>query len=412
MELISVQLTGLLLSLGLSFFFSSSEIAFTGLERAQVLVMLKSRRPGALMTARWHRRPDSLLVTLLVGNNLVNITFTTFATLLGLELGWPEWVTALAATLAITLAGESVPKTLAHGRSRLYFPTLALPLRLMSLVLWPVAAPITQLLRLLPGSQEREVLQLRDHLSLMTQDLGRSGNLGQQESRMIRRALDLHQRRVGELMTPRTELLALPQDASPAEAAARILEGGRSSLPLYRGDLDHITGYITARDLFQRPSALKEIRRDPLYVPESLKARDLLATFGGSPSRLAVVLDEYGGTAGLLTLEDLLEDLVGAIEDEHDQERREWIPLADGRIFAPARMRLDHFAHRSGIQLDGEAAETLGGWIVESLGRIPVEGERLDLPPLRVSVVSATPRLLRHVIVEVDQQSPRHHSQD
>jgi putative hemolysin len=407
-ELITVQLCGLLLSLALSFFCSASEIAFTGLERAQVLVMLKSRRPGALFTARWHRRPDALLVTLLVGNNLVNITFTTFATLLGLQLGWPEWATALAATLVLTLGGESVPKTLAHGRSRTLFPSLALPLRLLQGLVWPVAAPITLLLRLLPGSQEREVLQLRDHLSLMTHDLSRSGDLGQDESRMIRRALDLHQRRLSELMTPRTELMALPQDASPAEAAARILEGGRSSLPLYRGDLDHITGYITARDLFQRPSSLKEIRREPLYVPESMKARDLLGTFGGSPSRLAVVLDEYGGTAGLLTLEDLLEDLVGAIEDEHDHARRDWVPLADGRIFAPARMRLDAFAARSGIQLDGEVAETLGGWIVEQLGRIPVEGERLQLHPLNISVVSATPRLLRHVIVEV-QQGPGQH---
>lgn len=408
MDLISVQVTGLVLSLALSFFCSASEIAFTGLERAHVLVWLKARRRGALSTARWHRRPDTLLVTLLVGNNLVNITFTTFATLLGLELGWPEWWTALLATLVVTIGGETVPKTFAHGRSQRLFPALALPLGAMRFILWPVATPIIGLLRLLPGSQEREVLHMRDHLSLLTHDLSRSGDLGHAEGRMIRRALDLHQRRLGELMTPRTELLALPLDASPAEAAARILEGGRSSLPLFRGDLDHITGYITARDLFQRPSSLQEIRREPLYVPESMKARDLLAVFGRSPARLAVVLDEYGGTAGLLTLEDLLEDLVGAIEDEHDQARRDWVPLADGRIFAPARMRLDAFAARSGLTLPGEAADTLGGWIIESLGRIPAEGERLDLPHLRVSIVSATPRHLRHVIVELDQPGTQH----
>lgn len=411
MELIPLHLSGLVLSLALSFFCSASEIAFTGLDRAQVLVWLKARRRGALHTARWHRRPDSLLVTLLVGNNLVNITFTTFATLLGLELGWPSWLTALLATVALTIGGESVPKTLAHGNSARFFPGLALPLRLLHILMLPVAGPITMLLRFLPGSQEREVLHMRDHLNLLTHDLSRSGDLGHQESRMIRRALDLHQRRVGDLMTPRTDLLALPHDATPQEAAARILEGGRSSLPLYRGDLDHITGYITARDLFQLPSSLQEIRREPLYVPASMKARDLLAVFGRHSARLAVVLDEYGGSAGLLTLEDLLEDLVGAIEDEHDQARRDWVPLADGRFFAPARLRVDAFTARTGILLPGEAADTLGGWITQYLGRIPAEGERLDLPGMRVSVVSATPRLLRHVIVELQQAQGEDHAQ-
>jgi magnesium and cobalt transporter len=134
-----------------------------------------------------------------------------------------------------------------------------------------------------------------------------------------------------------------------------------------------------------------------------MKARDLLAAFGRGPARLAVALDEYGGTAGLLTLEDLLEDLVGAIQDEHDQDRRDGIPLADGRWFVPARLRLEGLAERTGIHLESESADTLGGWVTERLGRIPVEGERLELPPLVVSVVAAGPRHLRHLIVQAGQ---------
>lgn len=407
-----IDLAGLVLTLCLSFFISGSEIAFTGLGRAHVLLWLRQRRRGAVLTARWHGRPDALLASLLTGNNLVNTSFAAFATLLGLRLGWPEWVAALGATLALTLGGESLPKVLAHGRSHTLFPGLALPLAVLHTVCWPLTAPIALLVRLLPGRGDRDALHLRAHLHHLADDLNQSGHLGRHESRMIRRALDLRERRLGELMTPRTELTALPLEATPREAAALIHRAGRSSLPLFRGDLDHIVGYVTARDLFQLPSELQQIRRAPLFVPVSMKARDLLSAFGRGQSRLAVVLDEYGGTAGLLTLEDLLEDLVGAIDDEHDPARREGVPLADGRLFVPGRMRLAAFTERTGTALESETADTLGGWVAERLGRIPAEGERVSLPPLHVSIVSATPRQVRHLIVELGRGETQEEAQD
>jgi len=405
---ILIQLGGLLATLLASAFFSASEIAFTGLSQAHVLVWKREKRLGAELTARWFQRPDSLLVTLLVGNNLVNSACAAFATLLGLQLGWPEWLTALAATILLTVGGESLPKTLAHGASHRLFPRLALPLRVAHWLLWPLGLPFTLLLRVLPERRSAELLHLRLHLQHMSDDLERQGQLGRHESRMIRRALDLRERRLGELMTPRTDLSALPLEATLREAGERITRHGKSSLPLYRGDLDHIVGYVTARDLFQQPASLKEIRRDPLFVPVSMKARDLLAAFGRGQSRLAVVLDEYGGTAGLLTLEDLLEDVVGAIEDEHDQSLREWVALADGRAFVPGRLRLDSFAERSGIELASENADTLGGWVAEQLGRIPAEGECIQLDPLTIWVVSATPAFLRQLIVQLPSAPTQH----
>lgn len=396
-----IHLLGILACLGASAFFSASEIAFTGLSQAHVLLWLKEGRLGSRTTAAWFKRPDHLLVTLLVGNNLVNSACASIATLLGLSMGWPEWWTAVAVTVLLTVGGESLPKTLAHGASHRLFPALALPLKGAHWLIWPLGLPFHLLLRLLPERRSAELLQLRVHLQHVTADLGRQGQLGLHESRMIRRALDLRERRLGELMTPRTDLQALPVEAGLREAGELIARGGKSSLPLYRGDLDHIVGYVTARDLFQQPASLKEIRRDPLFVPVSMKARDLLAAFGKGTARLAVVLDEYGGTAGLLTLEDLLEDVVGAIEDEHDHSLRDWVTLADGRAFVPGRLRLDSFAERTGLPLDPEVADTLGGWVAEQLGRIPAEGECVDLPPLKVWVVSATPTRVRQLIVQI-----------
>lgn len=400
---ILIELVGLVLALVLSAFFNAGELAFTSLDHAHVALWEKQRRLGARLTAAWHRRPEHVVIMVLVGNTLVTNAGAALATLLGLQMGWPEWTTSLAMTIVVLVGCESLPKISGHWLAYRLFPTMALPLRFLQLALWPVTAPFTALFRLLPDRDEREVLHMRAHIQHVAQDMGESGVLGRHESHMIRRALDLRERRVGELMTPRTELAALPLDASPAAAAELILAGGKSSIPLYQGDLDRITGYVTARDLFQQPSALKEIRREPLFVPVSMKARDLLAAFGRGPARLAVALDEYGGTAGLLTLEDLLEDLVGAIQDEHDQDRRDGIPLADGRWFVPARLRLEGLAERTGIHLESESADTLGGWVTERLGRIPVEGERLELPPLVVSVVAAGPRHLRHLIVQAGQ---------
>ncbi len=395
-----------------SAFFSGTEIAFTSLSSARVLIWQRSRRMGSDLTKRYFDEPDALLITLLVGTNVANISFTSLATLLATNRGLPEWLYVPAITLLILFFGETLPKLLFHEWTNRLFPALSLPARVSHLMLWPVVAPVALIFKLTSGGGRSDsgLFHLRAHIGDLAQDLELSGQLSQQESRMIDRALHLRERSVGELMTPRTDVAALPDTASTEDFANLVMEEGYSCMPVYHEDLDQVLGYVNARDLFQRPDSLEPILRPIPHVPATMPARALLERFGREKMNIVVVVDEYGGTAGIVTLEDLLEDLVGRIDDEHDDvsvERRrdlyadrDWLPLKDGRFLVAGRLRLELIEEELGITLPSESAETLGGWICESLGRIPAAGEVIELKALRLTVRSATPRELKRLLLE------------
>jgi putative hemolysin len=385
-----------------SAFFSGTEIAFTSLSSARVLIWQRSRRLGSDLTKRYFDEPDALLITLLVGTNVANISFTSLATLLATNMGLPEWLYVPAITLLILFFGETLPKLLFHEWTNRLFPALALPARVSHLMLWPVVAPVALIFKLTSGGGRSEtgLFHLRAHIGDLAQDLELAGQLSQQESRMIDRALHLRERSVGELMTPRTDVAALADTASTEDFANLVMEEGYSCMPVYHEDLDQVLGYVNARDLFQRPESLEPILRPIPHVPASMPARALLERFGREKMNIVVVVDEYGGTAGIVTLEDLLEDLVGRIDDEHDDVDRDWLPLKDGRFLVAGRLRLEVAEEELGITLPSESAETLGGWICESLGRIPAVGEVIELKSLRLTVRSASPRELKRLLLE------------
>lgn len=405
----SAELLELAAALLASALFSGSEIAFTSLSPVHVLLWKKNRRLGARWTERYHRRPDALLIALLVGTNLANIAYTSLATLYCHGLGWSEWLYLPLITVLVLLFGETLPKILFRDWAHRIFPLLALPGRALHLLLLPAVAPLVWLFRLLPppSGASHSVLQMRAHLGAVYLQAGNEGLLRPRESRMIDRAMRFRDRRLTELMTPRTDVLALPAGASVEDFERLVTEHGVSNCPVYAGDLDRITGYVAARDLFSRPGALKEILRPTLVVPFTRSARDLLAEFSRSGAKLAVVLDEWGGTAGIVTQEDLLEELVGAIEDEHDPRHRQLTALKDGRWSASGRLRLDELRERLALAGPMPEADSLGGWIGEHLGRIPTEGERIELPGLTVWIVAATPSRVLHVLLEAQQEQQK-----
>lgn len=385
--------------------FSGSEIAFTSLSPVHVLLWKKRGRAGARWTERYHRRPDALLIALLVGTNLANIAYTSVATLYCDGLGLPEWLYLPLITIVVLLVGETLPKVLFRDWAHRLFPLLAIPGRALHLLLMPAVAPLVWLFRLLPppGGAARGVLQLRAHLGAVWLQAGHEGLLRPRESRMIERAMRFREKRVAELMTPRTDVVSLPKNASVADLEDLVVQHGLSNYPVHASDLDRVVGYVAARDLFSRPQTLEAILRPTLVVPASRSARDVLADFGRSGAKLAVVLDEWGGTAGIVTQEDLLEELVGAIEDEHDPRRRQLTALADGRWSADGRLRVEELRDRFGLPAGEPEADTLGGWIGESLGRIPAEGEQVSLPGFDAWIVAATPSRVLHVLLRPQQ---------
>lgn len=381
-----------LLLLAGSAFCSGAEIAFTGLNPLLPRLWHKERRFGASRTMHYQEHPELLLVTLLVGNNLINVGFSTLMALALLDTGIPAlWVMLLTTALVFVL-GELTPKIVFHLLRNRVFPWLAWPIWLLQLVISPVIPLMRWISKLgVRGAELRSTTVARDfraHMDLLLSS-DTPGGSDEHEKRMARRVFELRETSLEVVMTPRTEVVAIPETATIDEFRDTVIRHGYTKLPVYRDSIDHIVGYVMAHDLFHEPESLKAILRPIPVSPHSRSVKQQLALFGRTNCKITVVLDEFGGTAGIVSQEDLLEELLGAIDDEHDTAGPTPVRLADGRYFTDARVALDVFFHRVGLPCPETEWETLGGWLTNELGRIPARGERVTVDGLTFQVVSA-----------------------
>lgn len=235
----------------------------------------------------------------------------------------------------------------------------------------------------------------------------RHGAVDEEEAEMIESVIELSDRTVEEIMTPRTDIVALPKDAELAAVIDAIRKKGHSRIPVYDDTIDHVLGVLYAKDLLRRdesrPFALTEVMRETLFIPESKSVRELLREFQQKRVHIAVVLDEYGGTAGLVTIEDILEELVGDITDEYDTSKSmELMILNEHAAEADARMRIDEINGELDIELpDEEDYETIGGFVFSRLGRVPAVGEFAEHGNVTVRVIAADARRILRVRLEI-----------
>jgi magnesium and cobalt transporter len=233
------------------------------------------------------------------------------------------------------------------------------------------------------------------------------GELEKDEVSMILNVLRLDDAMVHEIMTPRTDMICVEESLGLADAGELVLESGHSRLPVYRGNKDHIVGVLHVKDLLApmlkpnaSPAPLKDIMRPPYFVSENATVRSLLSTFKSGP-HMAVALDEYGGTSGLVTLEDLLEQIVGDILDEHDGlEEKEIRPMENGSFIVSGRALLEELNEELGLHLESEQVDTIGGYVTELAGRVPEPGERFAIDGRQFIVREADPRQVGSIIVQ------------
>ena len=247
---------------------------------------------------------------------------------------------------------------------------------------------------------EREILDVVSEGEL-------HGAVDEEEKEMIESVMELGDTRVEEIMTPRTEIVALPQNATLDQVLQMIRSKGYSRIPVYGGNIDRILGVLYAKDLLRRaeesPLDLEGLMRKPLYIPESKPVRELLREFQERKVHIAIVLDEYGGTAGLVTIEDILEELVGEIADEYEtQAPAELNRIDEHTIEVDARMRIDDLNDRLDIRLpeDGDY-ETIGGFVFSALGKIPKVGEQFNHQNIGIRVIAAEPRRITRLRLTV-----------
>jgi putative hemolysin len=382
-----------LLGLGLLFilsgFFSGSETALMAIDRLRVKYLVEKKRRGAERLERLLNQPDRLLGAILVGNNLVNIAISVFATtlLVGLYGSRGELLTILILTPLLLIFSEIFPKTFAAGNSeRVCFlvlrPIIAF-MWLLTPVVWVVTGISRGLIRLVKRDAATRPIISEDEIRTIISVGEQTGVVAKEKRRMLHGIIELSQTRVRDVMIPRTEVVGIEVHCTFAEALQLVQQAHHSRFPIYEENLDNIVGVIHSKDILNyvdRPDefSLRSIARPPYFVPESKKVEALLQSFRRKRVHLAMVIDEYGGVEGIVTLEDIVEEIVGDIQDEYDVEEILYRKISSRTYLVDGSTPLRTLNRRFGLQLTEEHANTIAGFLMRTLGAIPQEGDSVQ----------------------------------
>lgn len=410
MDSTSIGMTvALVILVAMSAYFSATETAFTSLNR----IRLKSRADNgdqraarALALAEDY---DKLLSTILIGNNIVNNVATTIGAVLFIKLigsAKGPTVSATVLTVVILIFGEVTPKSLAKERPEVWAIAATPLLRVLAVVLTPVNFLFTQwkkLLRVLLRHQDDDGIT-EEELMGMVDQAETEGSLDQHESDLIRNAIEFNDMEVSEILTPRVDLEALADTATMEEAAAMYASSGFSRLPIYHDSIDNIIGVLHEKDFYaaycRGAKRLSELKSSVLYTTETARISDLLRQLQQNKVHMAVVVDEYGGTQGIVTMEDIMEELVGEIWDEHDEVIEEFRKQSDGSYLVACSADLDDLYDLFDMKPSEEYdASSVSGWVMEEIGRVPDVGDRFRADGLEVCVTRVEHRRVMEIRV-------------
>lgn len=371
------------IALGISFLCSILEAVLLSVSHSYVAVLQERGDPAGDLLARMRKNIDQPIAAILTLNTIGHTVGATMAGAIALQIFGDEWMALFSAvlTLAILVFSEIVPKTLGATWWKRLAPASANVLRWMIFLMKPVLIPLEWFNRLITPRSEKGKTVSRAELEVLAEIGRREGTLDRAEWQVVSNVMNLEARTVREVMTPRTRIVAVSEDMSLDEAQALMLDTGRLRLPVYRGDLDHVTGILLARDLWRARSEgsedLLRVSREPTFIPGSQKVEVLLAEMRRLRIKMAIVLDEYGGTAGLVTLEDLIEEIVGEIHDEHEKDPIPFEEAGDGEIRMSGEVSLAKVNTRFRLSLPERDHETVGGYVFGRLGRVAEVGDEV-----------------------------------
>ena len=401
---------GLLLMFLLSAFFSGIETGLISLNR---IALRRSEEKGerrAVILARLLQEPERLLATILVGNNLVNVTatiiFLMWTTRLWDSAGKAEWLTPLVLTPLLLIVGEILPKTTFRHKADTLAPVFA---HLLYAVVWLLSPAVAALTRVTDGlasflgsGEKRSPFMNREDIRHLFLEGEKSGAIEEDERELIHGVIDFGTTTVREVIVPRIDIIAVSDSATWEEACDLFEAHGHSRLPVYHEKIDQIVGMVYIFDLMRAQTppdgdSIEEFIREIPFIPESKRIQDLLQEFRQTQMFMAIVVDEYGGTAGLVTLEDLIEEIFGEIRDEYDAKELPVTNLGEGLFVLDARMHTDEAEELLKIKFPDGEYETVGGFIFEQLARVPRKGESFQCDNYQVTILEATERVVTRV---------------
>ena len=402
-----LNILGLFVLFVFSAFFSSSETALMSMDRLRVKYLAEKDRPGAKRLEQLLAKPDDLLSAILVGNNLVNIMLSVFATALFMDLFGQggELMTILILTPLLLIFSEVCPKTYAATYPEKHSFRVLHPIRffmwLLRPVIWVVSGVSGLLTRFLRGEEQTPLIS-EDEIRSIIEFGEDAGVVAEDKRRMLHGIFDLSKIRVRDVMVPRTEVVGISANADFKEIVKLTGQARHSRFPVYDGDLDNVIGVFHSKELLNyldKPEqfSLRDLARPPYFVPEAKPIESLMQAFRRKHLHLAVVVDEYGGVEGICTLEDIVEEIVGEIQDEYDEEEILVKHLGPNHYLVDGSATIRYINRRFELDLSEEHVTTLAGFLLNSLGSIPEVGDACEVDAVRFTVREIEDRRIEQI---------------
>lgn len=407
----------------LSGFFSGSEMAFVSANRLKLEIESRKNTLTGRSLSFFSEKPEIFLTTTLVGNNIVNVLYATLMAIFLVEpvnriyyslfevnpsVAMVLFIQTVIASIIILLIGEILAKAIFRIQADFLVKFVATPLRVMNFIFRPLIsisnASSAILVRWLKVGNERsdKVFRRQDVEMIFKElrDSGGSDDIDQDDSEILHNVLELSNKRVRDTMVPRTEIVAIDRNSPLDELKNLFITSGYSKIPVYQDNIDDIIGVVFAYDLFSSPENIGDILRPVKLIPSSKKSKDLLQEFRQSNISVAIVIDEYGGTAGMVTIEDLIEEVVGDIQDEYDKTDEVIKKISHHTYVISGNVELDELEEKYPeieLQDSGDEFETLAGYIISHIGRIPKVNEEIQIQENKFIISKATPNRIETV---------------
>jgi len=400
------MIVALVILVAFSAYFSATETAFTSLNRIRMKTKADNGNRAAARALAISEEYDKMLTTILIGNNIVNITATTVATVLCTKWfrEYGPTVSTVALTIIILIFGEVSPKSLAKESPERWAMFAAPLLKVLMILLTPLSVMFgawKKLMSLVFKNSEDDGIT-EEELVGMVEQAENEGGLDEHESDLIRNAIEFNDLDVSDILTPRVDLVAADEDSTMEEIASLFAESGYSRIPLFHDTVDNIVGVIHEKDFYaaryRGETMLKNLKSPVFYTTGNTKISDLLRVLQKNKAHMAVVVDEYGGTEGIATLEDILEELVGEIWDEHDEVIENFQKQSDGSFLIACTADLDDMYDLFQVRGACDAA-TVSGWVLEQVGRVPEPGDHFVAEGLDVTVTKVEHRRVMEIRV-------------
>lgn len=410
----------ILFSLAFTAFFSGIEIAFISANKLLIELKNKQGHYSARLLSTFVANPSKFISTTLVGTNIGLVVYGIYMAgnlqnLYNLLVpGLQQYpflmllITTIASTIVVLVVGEFIPKMLFRINPDALLRVFIYPFMLFYYLFWPLVHFITWLSKLLLNNLLRlqynettpvfSKVDLDEYITENMEDLDDDADV---DTEIFKNALDFSNVKIRECMTPRTELISANLQSSVDELYAKFLETGLSKILIHQGSVDHIIGYVHQKDMFKKPVTIRSVLIPIEIVPETMPAQEVLNMFTRTHRSIALVVDELGITAGIVTIEDIMEEIFGEIEDEHDVEQLTEKQISENEFLFSARLEVDYLNNKYELALPEGEYHTLGGYIIEQYQNFPARGETFSIDRYEITVLSVEQTRINEVRLRV-----------